>query len=283
MAKYQRGMVVKAKTTAKSVDMYTRRMGVSAATSSRSTPMGTRGVTSSIRTTATSVAAGTRSVTSSIQATATSVPAGTRGMTVAARVTSKTVKIYTRRIVQTREVEKSDTSPGARGMREQKESEDSDPWGNYRFALIIADEEVGYFSECSGLKTSAEVFEIQEGGLNGRTHKRVGQSKWENIVLRYGTSADNRLLKWRDQYLRDEFTKELRLDPVKSSGAIVLMNNAGEVLRRYEFKNAWPVSWEGPSLSSEGSAVAMESIELAHEGLTIVEGDNSPMQPSFGR
>ena len=143
-------------------------------------------------------------------------------------------------------------------------SEDTDPYGNYHFALEINGTEVAHFMECSGLKTTAEVFEIEEGGLNGRSHKRPGRSKWDNIVLRYASSTSTFLLEWRDRYLQDKFAER-----TSTSGVIKLMNNAGEVLRRYEFVNAWPVSWEGPSLSSGSSELAVESLEIAHEGLTI--------------
>ena len=143
-------------------------------------------------------------------------------------------------------------------------SEDTDPYGNYYFALEINSTEVAHFMECSGLKTTAEVFEIEEGGLNGRSHKRPGRSKWDNIVLRYASSTSTFLLEWRDRYLQDKFAERK-----STTGVIKLMNNAGEVLRRYEFVNAWPVSWEGPSLSSGSSELAVESLEIAHEGLTI--------------
>jgi phage tail-like protein len=271
MAKYQRGMVVKAKASARSVDVYTRRMSQGARTTSVSVKPGTRGRTSEARVTATSVAAMTRSMTVAAKTTATSVKPFTRSMKVKAKVTARSVKIYTRHI-EKREIERPATTPGARGMKQPDEIVDRDPWGNYRFALFIDDKEIAHFMECSGLKNSAEVFEIQEGGLNGRTHKRTGQSKWENITLRYGTSASNELLKWRDDFLQDKFTDGLRIDPKKASGAIVLMANSGDVLRRYEFTNAWPVSWEGPSLTSGGSALSLETLELAHDGLTITEG-----------
>lgn len=144
-----------------------------------------------------------------------------------------------------------------------------DPHGNYYFALSLAIDggsatEVAHFMECSGLKSSAEVFEIEEGGLNGRSHKRPGRSKWENIVLRYGTSASLMLLEWRDKYLRDEFGGR-----TKTNGTIKLYNNAGETVRTFHFVNAWPVSWEGPSLNSGSSELAVESLEIAHEGLTV--------------
>jgi phage tail-like protein len=163
---------------------------------------------------------------------------------------------------------------------------DLDPWGNYRFSLYLHLRggeltEVAHFMECTGLKSSAEVFEIREGGLNGRSHKRPGQSRWENITLRYGTSADNQLAAWRDRYLLDTFTSGERKSPRSSSGAIVMMDNSGRPLRRYEFKNAWPVAWEGPSLNAGGSELAVESLEIAHAGLKVVEetrGANDPLE-----
>ncbi len=145
---------------------------------------------------------------------------------------------------------------------------DPNPYGNYYFVLELKDEgdpvEVAHFMECSGLKSTAEVFEIQEGGLNGRTHKRAGQSKWENLVFRYATSASSYMLRWRDSFLQDSF--DLRL---KYSGAISLKNNHGDVVKRWEFTNAWPVSWEGPSLAAGGSELAIESLEIAHDGLKV--------------
>lgn len=144
-----------------------------------------------------------------------------------------------------------------------------DPFGNYYFALSLkldgADPcEVGHFMECSGLKSTAEVFEIEEGGLNGRTHKRPGRSTWDNLVLRYATSASTFLLEWRDAYLQDKFEGRK-----KTSGAITLYDNTGEAVRTYEFVNAWPVSWEGPSFNAGSSELAIETLEIAHEGLTI--------------
>lgn len=149
--------------------------------------------------------------------------------------------------------------------------DDLDPFGSYFFTLSIKEEggglrEVAHFLECAGLKTAAEVFEIEEGGLNGRSHKRVGQSRWENIVLKYASSPSTYMLEWRDRFLQDQFTTGLR---TKFSGHITIQNNAGTTVRRYTFEHAWPVSWEGPSFSADGSALAVETLEIAHQGLKI--------------
>lgn len=158
---------------------------------------------------------------------------------------------------------------------------DPDPYGSYYFALEINGFEVGHFQECSGLKNSSAVFEIEEGGLNGKTHKRPGQSKWENIVLKCATSSSQFLVSWRDLYLQDLYAKPTMGSGTPgeadgrrdwwgtTSGAIRLMNNKGEVIRRYTFKDAWPVSWEGPSLNATASGLAIETLEIAHGGLEL--------------
>lgn len=160
---------------------------------------------------------------------------------------------------------KHKASPGSK--------EDTDPAGNYYFALEINDGsqsyEVAHFMECSGIKNASEVFEIAEGGYNGNVHKRVGQSKWENIVLKYATSSSTFLLEWRDRFLQDQFDKR-----TKYSGSIAIFNNQKQVVRRYHFTNAWPVSWEGPSLNSGGSDLAVETLEIAHDGLLRISTDN---------
>lgn len=151
-----------------------------------------------------------------------------------------------------------------------------DPWGNYIFSLELDGTEVGRFTECSGLKSSAEVFEIEEGGYNAGNRKLAGRSKWDNIVLKFATSASTELMAWRDDFLQDKF--ESRKD---MTGCIVVRDNAGDELRRYNFVGAWPVSWEGPSLASGGSDLALESLEIAHEGIYIdAAGPKPPATPA---
>ncbi len=142
-----------------------------------------------------------------------------------------------------------------------------DPYGSHYFMLEIDAVEVGQVLEVGGLKTEAEVFEIEEGGQNGFKHKRVAGSRWENIVLRYATSKNRFLQGWRDQFLRNPLGEGLW-----KSGSIVMFDNHGDPVRRFHFSRAWPVSWEGPSLDSGGSELAVESLELAHEGIQVSDG-----------
>jgi len=137
-----------------------------------------------------------------------------------------------------------------------------EPEGNYVFALEIDGVAIANFMECSGLKTSTQVFELEEGGVNHRVHKLPGQSRWENVTLRYGVTSDTSLLNWRNELLQDGFQS-------RRNGAIIVKNNAMEEVRRYSFVNAWPVAYEGSSFAAGGSELAVEMIEIAHHGLTI--------------
>jgi phage tail-like protein len=52
--------------------------------------------------------------------------------------------------------------------------------------------------------------------------------------------------------------------------SVVLLNEAGEEVRRFNFRDAWPVKWSGPNLKADSSeVVAIETVEIAHEELSI--------------
>jgi phage tail-like protein len=137
-----------------------------------------------------------------------------------------------------------------------------DPEGNMIFALEIENVEVANFLECSGLKSSTEIFEIQEGGLNEYVHKLPGQTRWENIVLRHGVTSDITLQQWREEVTQDKFS-------ARRAGAIIIKRLNGSEVRRYTFKNAWPVAWEGPAFNANGADLAVEMLEIAHHGIEV--------------
>ena len=143
----------------------------------------------------------------------------------------------------------------------------ADPEGNFVFALELQDSsgknaEVAQFREVSGLKSTTQVFELEEGGQNHRVHKLPGQSRWDNITLRYAVCADISLLTWRNEVLADEFGK-------RRNGSIVMKTLGGEEVRRYNFFSGWPVTWEGPSFNAESAELAVETLEIAHGGIQV--------------
>jgi len=138
----------------------------------------------------------------------------------------------------------------------------ADPEGSFIFALEIEGIEVAQFKECHGLKSLTQVFELQEGGMNHRVHKLPGQSRWDNIVLRYAVTSDVTLLNWRNEVLQDEFAS-------RRNGSIVMKTLQMEEVRRYNFIQGWPVSWEGPSFRADSADLAVEVMEIAHSGIQV--------------
>jgi phage tail-like protein len=53
----------------------------------------------------------------------------------------------------------------------------------------------------------------------------------------------------------------------RKNGSIVLLDDAGAEKVRWNFHDAWPTKWTGPSFNATGNEVAIEALEIAHEGL----------------
>ncbi len=144
------------------------------------------------------------------------------------------------------------------------------PYGASTFSLEVFDGfvhvEVANFLRCEGLSCRSEVFEIVEGGVADRTHRRPGVSRWDPLVLTTATEASVFLLEWRDRHMRGGFGERVR-----TSGNVALRGPDGCVLRRWHFLSAWPVAWSGPILDSMTSQIAVERLELHHDGLRVTD------------
>lgn len=123
----------------------------------------------------------------------------------------------------------------------------------------ITDVAVGGFTECTGLEMSLDVEEIEEGGRNGSLHKLPTRTKWSNITLKSGVGADTSLWDWAYGFVEG---KGKRRD-----GVIVLMNDLHVPNNIWYFHRGLPLKYSGPSMNAGQSQVAIESIEIAHEGL----------------
>jgi phage tail-like protein len=138
-------------------------------------------------------------------------------------------------------------------------SEFIDPQGNFNFLVEIDGISRAAFHEVSGLDSTVDVIEHREGGWNQTSRKLPGQTKHSNIVLKWGFSIDRDLVDWHQQIVDG--------DIVRKDGSIVLLDRRNNEVARWNFTRAWPTKYTGPSLSAEGSDVAIETLELAHEGV----------------
>ena len=144
---------------------------------------------------------------------------------------------------------------------------EQDPFGNFRFKLELGDVEVAGFAECTGLNIETKVFEYKEGGNNSTTLKFPEPASFSNVTLKRGVTNSNELIEWQLDVVSGTFGKNARAN--NPSIAIVLMNEKGEDVRRWNLIRAFPVKWVGPDLKASASEVAIETLELAHEGIQL--------------
>jgi len=138
----------------------------------------------------------------------------------------------------------------------------NDPLGQFNFLIEIDGVVKGGFSEASGLTTDTNIIEYREGAeQQGTTRKLPGLMKYNNIVLKRGWTKDKSLWAWRKKVI-DGKTQ-------RNSGSIVLLDEARNEALRWNFREGWPSKWEGPALNAKTSEVAIETLEIAHEGLEL--------------
>jgi phage tail-like protein len=137
-----------------------------------------------------------------------------------------------------------------------------DPYGNYNFLVELDGITRAAFQECSGFDSTVDVIEHREGGENTTLRKLPGMTKYSNIVLKWGITDDSDLYNWHRRIVDGDIERK--------TGAIVLLDRKGDEVKRWEFVRAWPTKWDGPDLNAEGTDVAIEMLELAHEGVKQV-------------
>ncbi|HKL33817.1 MAG TPA: phage tail protein [Tangfeifania sp.] len=119
------------------------------------------------------------------------------------------------------------------------------------------------FTEVSGLDVETEVVEYREGASKEYSKiKMPGMQKFSNITLKRGTFAtDNEYYEWWNT---------VKLNTIERRDiTISLLNEEHEPVVVWKVKNAWPAKVQSTDLKADGNEVAIESIEIVHEGLTI--------------
>jgi phage tail-like protein len=139
-----------------------------------------------------------------------------------------------------------------------------DPYRNFRFRLELGGIVRAGFSECTIPDTTTDPIEYREGIDTTTVRKLPGLAKYGNVTLKQGLTDDMGLFNWR-QFVIDGNMKDARRDI-----AITLVDEEGKDKARWEFINAWPTKYDAPDLNAKGNDVAIESLDLVHEGMTRV-------------
>jgi len=134
--------------------------------------------------------------------------------------------------------------------------------GAFRFVVELDGMLVAGFSEVHGLESQTEYEEIREGGVNGYVHRLPKGVRNPPIMLRRGLSSSQELWNWYDACAKGTIKRK--------SGSIILYKQDGAEQCRWNFFEAYPTRWSGPSLNAATSDVAIETVELVHNGIKTI-------------
>lgn len=144
---------------------------------------------------------------------------------------------------------------------------DKDPLISAWFGVEFQGQVVGAFRECTGLGSEHQVVEYKASGPKGEfiIKKVPGRIKWNNIVLKRGITDAMDMWKWRKQ------VEDGKVTDARKNGTITMYDQSGAALAKWNFINAWPSKISGPSGNSNTNDVAIEEMELTHEGYERVQ------------
>lgn len=142
-----------------------------------------------------------------------------------------------------------------------------DPYAGYNFQLVIngvADDPNAVqaaFTEVSGLEVEVDVIEYRSGAEDITVRKLPGLKKYANLVLKRGVTGHPGFWDWINQVLKGQAQR--------ADGSIILLDESKQEVMRWNFRRGWPCKWTGPSLNATTSEVAIETLEICHEGLEL--------------
>ncbi len=136
------------------------------------------------------------------------------------------------------------------------------PLVKFHFQVEWGGTKIG-FTEVSGLDVEIDPIEFRDGASPEFSKRKMpGMIKYSNITLKRGTfQSDNEFYRWWNTVQLNQIERR--------DITISLLNEEHEPVVVWKIKNAWPVKVQSTDLKADGNEVAIESMELVHEGLTI--------------
>lgn len=136
------------------------------------------------------------------------------------------------------------------------------PYRNTRFLLEIDGVSIAGFSTCNIPENSTEVVEYREGNDPPHNRKLTSLNDFGNLSLEKGITDDSiALYEWR------KLVEQGKLSEARRAIAVVVLDEEGSPGPRFEFKQAWIRQYTAPDLDASGGDVAIESMEIVHEGM----------------
>ncbi len=139
--------------------------------------------------------------------------------------------------------------------------ERKDPYKNFRFLVEIDGITQAGFREVTVSDSTQDPIEYREGNDPPTVQKLPGLIKYGNVSLKWGITDSLDLYKWRKQ-VEDGDMKSAR-----KNMAIVGLDDQANAVTRWEISAAWPTRYDAPILNATGNEIAIETLEIAHEGM----------------
>ena len=133
----------------------------------------------------------------------------------------------------------------------------------FRFAVQIDGIAEAFFTECTLPTLEVEVEEQKEGGFNEGTHLLPGRVKKGTVTLRRGLATSSALLGWYTAVMQGQVRESRR------QVSVILYDSLGDQVMRWDFGGAYPHKWSGPTLNAASNGIAIESLELSFESVTV--------------
>ncbi|MGB7341878.1 MAG: phage tail protein [Phototrophicaceae bacterium] len=153
----------------------------------------------------------------------------------------------------------------------------ANPYTTFNFEVAISGILIAGFKEVTGLESAIKTEPYREGGQNAFQHQMIGGTEpSSNLVLKQGLTHELDLWRWY-QYVHQKVDTSQRL-PLRVPVIIFLNDRDGKKVRWWLIRNATPIKWIGPTFNSEasgGSAIAIETLEIAHQGIFSQGTDRS--------
>ena len=141
------------------------------------------------------------------------------------------------------------------------------PLPKFRFVVDWGDQQQNIaFQEVSGLEAETQVIEYRHSNSpKFSTIKMPGIAKYGDVTMKRGVFVnDNSFWKWYDQ---------IKMNTIKRQAVVIkLLDEKGGTTMKWTLENAWPTKITSTDLKSDGNEVAVDTIVVAHEGLTIENG-----------
>ncbi len=138
-----------------------------------------------------------------------------------------------------------------------------DPFLDFRFYVEIEGIVVAGFSEVSGLDVEVGTVEYEEGGRNGFTHEKPDRTSYSHLELRKGLTDSRELIDWMESVAAGRIERK--------NVFVFLLDAQGLPRWGWQCEGAYPVGYSAPDLQADQGAVAVETLELAHRGVSTME------------